>query len=307
MDLAARQFLRALRGERSQAVFARRARCQPKSLAAWEAGRRFPTASQALGLAAHDVDVLAAFGRFYRGAAPGLTLDDTGIAAWLERIRGSTPMVEIALRSGYSRFAVARWLSGTARPRLPQFFGLVQAITGRLSDLVSELVPIEAIDAFRDEQEQRERARLLAVEEPWVEAVLRLLETRSGRAHHDGELAERLGIDPELEALCLTRLEAVGIIRRHGAELEVVPLTVHTTRRPEDSRRLKSHWSEVATARIQNPRDEDYLAYNTIALSAADLERVRELLRATFLQIRTIVAESKPERAALVNLQLVAW
>jgi hypothetical protein len=39
-----------------------------------------------------------------------------------------------------------------------------------------------------------------------------------------------------------------------------------------------------------------------------DLQRIKQLLRATFREIRTIVASSAPEEvAALVNLQLVAF
>jgi hypothetical protein len=45
-----------------------------------------------------------------------------------------------------------------------------------------------------------------------------------------------------------------------------------------------------------------------MSLSAADLERVREILRNAYRELRALAAASEPiERAALLNLQLVAF
>src|SRR6187200_710736 len=54
----------------------------------------------------------------------------------LTAIRGTTPVAHLAARAGCSRFAIARWLNAAAQPRLPDFFRCVDAITGRLPDLV---------------------------------------------------------------------------------------------------------------------------------------------------------------------------
>jgi hypothetical protein len=45
-----------------------------------------------------------------------------------------------------------------------------------------------------------------------------------------------------------------------------------------------------------------------ISLSEADLERVREILRAAYREIRALAVTSEPvEAAALLNLQLVTF
>src|SRR5262249_45464939 len=88
----------------------------------------------------------------------------------------------------------------------------------------------------------------------------------------------------------------------------VAPLTVDTQAAPSDYLRLKRHWARVALHRLEDPRPEDLFSYNVMSVSSRDLKRIRELLRATFREIRSIVAASEPiERGALVNLQLMEW
>lgn len=73
MEIVARQFLRAVRGARSQAAFSRKLGYRGNPVADWEAGRRFPTAEEALRACERvGIDVHAAFHRFHPVAAPAL-------------------------------------------------------------------------------------------------------------------------------------------------------------------------------------------------------------------------------------------
>lgn len=313
---AASQFLRAVRGKRSQVAFARRLGYRGNPLTDWEHGRRFPTAAEAMRACGRaGIDVREAFGRFHASALPAGTgeLDGEALAAWLAQLRGGTPLSEIGRRCGCSRFAIARWLSGQAQPRLPDFFVLVDAITGRLPDLVAELVPIDAVPALLPRHRAASSAKRLAFEEPWTEAVLRLLETDGYRAlprHDHGYLARRLGIDAGHVERCLERLQRASIVRRdeRGRYLVAGALSVDTHADPEAVRRLMQHWSEVALAHFPRGHELNLFAYNVLSISHADLLRVRELLRATYREVRAIVAASEPsETAALLNLQLIEW
>jgi hypothetical protein len=226
--------------------------------------------------------------------------------------RGSTPIGALAERCGRSRFAIARWLSGEAQPRLPDFFSLVDAITGRLPDLVAELVPIEQVPALLPRHRASSAARRLAFEEPWTEAVLRCMETAAYQSlprHEPGWIAARLGIAPAHEQRCVDKLTAAGILRREAARYSVTgALTVDTRADPEAVRQLMAHWSEVALGRFGARRESDLFAYNVLSVSQADLRRIRELLRGAYREIRSIVAASQPcETAALLNLQLVGF
>lgn len=71
---------------------------------------------------------------------------------------------------------------------------------------------------------------------------------------------------------------------------------------------MKRHWAEVAAERASWPLQGDVFAYNVMSISEPDLARIRELLHATFREIRTIAATSPPtDCLALLNLHLVGW
>lgn len=185
---------------------------------------------------------------------------------------------------------------------------MVGAITGRLCDLVAELVPIESVSCLRAEYDQRSAARRLAHEEPWTEAVLRVLETDSYQArktHEPESIARVLELPSDVERRCLEKLEAAGAIARSGARYEVArSLTVDTRAVPQ----LKAHWCDVARQRLRDPAPSDVFSYNVLSASHADIERIRQLLVATYREIRTIVEHTERDEAvALVNLQLVTW
>ena len=313
-EQVASQLVRATRGKRSQAAHSRRLGYRTNVVSDWEAGRRFPTAAGALRAAAvSGVDLAKAFAAFHPESAPTLcNAGDDDVAAWLEQLRGGTPIVEIAKRAGRSRFAVARWLSGESRPRLPDFLRLIHAITDRLSDWVAAVVPIERVPGLLDQHRARVASRLLALEHPWTEAILRLLDTRAFRAlraHRPGVFAEALGIDPLTEQQCLDRLLAAGIVTRRGKRYESAgPLTIDT-RAPETRiNRVKAHWARVAVGRLADPGPDDIFSYNVVSMSRIDFKRAQELHRAYFREIRALVAASEPEEvAALINVQLMTW
>jgi transcriptional regulator with XRE-family HTH domain len=317
MATAASELLRAVRGKRSQVAFARRLGYRANPITDWENGRRFPTAAEALRAASRaGIDVSASLGRFHAAAPPSQADLSSGapeqLAEWLCALRGSTPIGAIAERSGRSRFAIARWLRGEAEPRLPDFLRLIDAVTGRLPDLVAEIVPIDEVPTLALRHRTAAAAKRLAFEEPWTEAILRLLETTAYRAqakHDAGWLSRQLDIAEDDVARCVSRLLEAGIVQQDGAHIRVAgALTVDTRTDPLAMRALLAHWCEVALARHGRGRSTDLFAYNVFSVTHADLARVRELLRSTFRELRAIVAASEPsETAALVNLQLVAF
>ncbi len=311
MELSASQFLRAVRGSRSQVAFARRLGYRANPITDWENGRRYPTVAEALRAATRaGVDVAAAFARFHPAAPPDP--EAASIAGWLDAVRGSLAIGELAERTGRSRFAVGRWLRGQAEPRVPDFFRLVDAITGRLPDLVAELVPIEQVPELLPRHRTAHAAKRLAFDEPWTEAVLRVLETEAYAAHcADGSawIAGRLGIASEDVARALDKLEQAAVVRRDGDRYLVAGnLTVDTVSDPVATRDHMAHWARIAFDHFGRPEAKSLFAYNVVSLSHEDLTRVRELLRGSYREVRAIVAASEPtETAALLNVQLVEF
>lgn len=315
VKLEARQLMRAIRGRRSQEAFSRRLGYTSNPVADWEAGRRFPTAAEAIrACRLSGIDVDAALERFRPEEAAAIGEgDDAGVASWMDAVRGKTAVKEVAARVGRSRYAVARWLAGDTRPRLPDFLRMVDALTGRLSDLVAELVPIESVPSLVARHAERRASRHLAFDEPWTEAILRILETAAyqQRSRHErGWVSRRLEIPLEVEERCLARLEAAGIISQDGDEpyRPAADLTVDTRADPEGTRKLKAHWAELALRRSTQPREGDLVSYNVVSVSREDLERIREAHIRYFHEVRQIVSASEPiEVAALVNIHLLSW
>lgn len=314
LERSAAEVLRSLRGKRSQRAFARRLRYRANPITDWEHGRRFPTAVETLR-AAHlvGVDVTRAFAEFHAAPPPAKAPGGRfALAPWLTAIRGTTPIAHVAERAGCSRFAMARWLGGTAQPRLPDFFRCVDAITGRLPDLVALLVDIDEVPSLVTRYRAMRAARRLAFDAPWTEAVLRVLEIEDYRAlpsHDDAFVAKRLRVAPEVARDALERLEGAAVIRfENGRWCQERPLTVNTRGAQDDMNALLGHWSAVASHRIVERRPRDFFAYNAMSCSRADYEQIRDLLRRTFREIQSIVAASEPtEKVALLNLQLLEF
>ena len=234
------------------------------------------------------------------------------MARWLTELRGGTPQAEIARRTGRSRYAVGRWLSGAARPRVPDFLRLVDALTGRAPELVAALVDIEAVPAMTARYRALTSARRLAFDAPWSAVILSAVETAAYRAlpqHRPGWIARRLGIPVDEERRCVEALIEAGILAWSGERLETAgALAVDTRAGQAERNALKAHWVEVARGRLESPEPGDLFFYNLFSVSAEDLDRIRDLQRAYFRQLRAIVAGSEPcEAVALVNLQLVEW
>lgn len=207
-------------------------------------------------------------------------------------------MSELAARVGRSRFAVSRWLSGGAQPRLPDWLRMVDALTRRLSDLVAEIVPIDAIPALAAEHAERDASRRLARDEPWTEAILRVIET--GTTDPAG-IARSLPIAPADAERCVNKLVAAGIVRDGQV---TGTLTVDTRASPV----LRRHWAGVALERLDAAPESVLFSYNVVSVSEADLARIEELHRAYFREVRAIVAASEPaEAVVLLNVQLVRF
>ena len=308
----AREFVRALRGRRSQVQFSRRLGYRSNVVYMWEAGRRSPTAAEALRAAERSgIDLDAACRRFYQPSAWIDAMDPASpaaVAAFLTDLRGETPIARIAARAGKNRYSVARWLSGQAQPRLPDFLTLIEATTGRLIDWLASFVDPAALPSAAVAWAQVEARRALVHEHPWAMAVLRALELHAYRAlpgHRSGWIAQALGLPQQVEDDCLLALARSGQIALRDGRWVHTPLTVDTRTSARGSRALKTFWADVARERLAAGAPDLY-SYNVFSISAADYERLKELHTSYFRSIRALVATSTPaERVVLANVQLV--
>lgn len=311
----ASDLLRAIRGRRSQLAFSRRLGYRTNVVYAWEAGRSWPTAARALQAAERTgIDVRAAITQFYRSTPKWLErvvpTSAEGISALLDDLRGRTSIVELARAAKCSRFAVSRWLKAEAEPRLPDFLMMIETSSLRLLDFLAALTNPAELPSVAKAWSELEASRKAAYEVPWTQAVLRAFELTDYRRlprHVPGWIASRLGISAEEEQRCIKLLARTGQIRQRAGRWELREVQAVDTRR--DARAelaAKAWWTELALERQLHSQDSVF-SYNVFAVSERDLGQVKDLYRAYFRQVRSIIAQSQPsERVALISVQLVA-
>ena len=313
MRMTAREFLRAIRGRRSQQAFSRRLGYASNVVVKWEAGRRMPSAAEALRACRRaGIDVQGAFNAFGASTAPLLgAMTDGDVAAWLAAQRGAQPLSAVAQRTGLSRYRVARFLAAETRPRLPELFALIEAMTGRLSELVAALVAIEQVPSLLASYARVRASREAALLQPWSSAVLALLATGrfSSSPRSAAEIARTLGIDREPVQRSIELLRAAGVVGTRKRKYEVTAaLVIDTRNEPAAAGALRSHWASASSARLASPRDADLFSYHVFAVSRADYAQLRDLQLDFYRRARALAVASEPtEVAGQMTLHQLRW
>jgi transcriptional regulator with XRE-family HTH domain len=296
----ASEWVREIRGKRSQAAFSRRLGYQSSVVHRWESGAAWPTAARFLqACAACGKDIPGAFEAFFLRRPSWLATHSAtsreGVAAFLRQLKGKVKVVTLASSSGHSRYSVARWLAGEAEPKLPEFLSLIEATSRRALDFIATLSDPEHLPSARDEWHRRERLRQAAYAETWSHAVLRALELNDpprGDALF-AWLEDVLGIDRARIERALDVLERTGQVQRRHDDWVILPARAVTTgSHPATFGILTRAWTEVALERI--PRSPSHSGYSIFAVSRKDLRRIRDLQVEYLREMQNIIAASTP-------------
>ena len=312
-EALASDWIRAVRGRRSQRSLSRRLGYRSNIVYRWESGRCFPTARALLwGMAKLGHDTRAALTRFY-GSAPAWLEQTTpasrdGVVQLLEDLRGRTPMVALANKTGFSRHRIARWLSGAAEPKLPEWLALIEASSLRLLDFVAAFVDPTGLPSVAEEWRRLQAVRESAYARPDSHVVLRALELAdyAGLKRHDaGFVARRIGLTVGDVVECVKLLHAGGQIRWHNEKWLPVEETVVDTRQDETrARALKAFWLRRAAEHASSGGDGIF-GYNLFSISKRDLAKVQKLHLRYYREVQEIIARSKPnDHVALFAAQL---
>jgi DNA-binding MarR family transcriptional regulator len=310
----AAELLRALRGKRSRAAFSRYLGYRSNVAQRWETERCWPTAAQFFAICVRSgIDVKGRAQHFLRGEPPwleALELDTSaGVGALLTELAGRTRLVEIARRSGYNRYSVARWFKGAAEPRLPEFLHVLHVCSRRVLDFVSAWVDCSALPSVAKRWSELTLSRELAYTHPTSHAVLRALELASyDDAGPRGEqyLANRLALRPDEVSQALRRLQASGQIRRtrrgwRPRRSDVIDTGADAQR----ARALKLGWAKLAISRLEAGAP-GYSGYSVFSISKHDLHRLRGIQLSYVREMQAVIAESEPgECVALYCAQLL--
>lgn len=313
-EAIAGDLVRALRGTRSQEAFRRRLGYRGNVAYRWETGVCHPSASTFFAAARKlGCDLDGALEEFLPAHPSWLGTHgiDTGpgVAAFLEHLRGSLTVQELATRAERSRFAVARWLKGQSEPRLPDFLRIVHAATFRMPDFVATLADPANLPSLAPIWRSLEAARTATYEVPWSHAVLRAIELDGYRAlkeHDSGWIGERVGLPVAEVDRCLTLLVTAGQIRKRGKRYQIAdaPYVLDTSRNPQGSRAVRAYWLRTASERFERGAQGTF-GFNVFAITDEGLEQLRALHVAYFREMQRLIAASPGgDRVALFATQL---
>jgi len=283
----------------------------------WEAGRRHPTAAQALRLAeVMSRDLGAIFRRFHEPSAvvvaDAKVIEAGALGKWLRVLRGATQIKVIESRSNLSRFSIGRMLRGDSSLRFPEFLELVHAVTLRGDDLISELVDAEQVPALPIDY-SRKALREVGLEHPWVHAFLRLIETKEFQqlsSYTPSWFADRLRIEPRLAEEILNRMIATGVLTtENGTLIAHHPKVLYLGSHSDEAVRNKRHYTSVVEQRLADGlTPEDFVLSNVISVSKSSYEEIRAILQDAARKIRAITRDTPEESvAAVVGLHVVQW
>lgn len=300
-----------MRGPRSQVALSRRLGYRGNVVAKWEGGQRSPTFGEILRASARlGIDVPAALRRFHAPSADAwdpATPEEIG--PWLRALQGQTSQALLAERTGLSRQQIGRVLSGRTQGRLPMVMVVIDALTGRLPDLVAELVPMDQVPLLARQAQVRQALSRLAFAHPWSSAAQAWLGCR-GEVKASGAaelLARDLGIGLDGAIALVDALVEAGVAEIVRGRLRPAPATtVEVSATDDDLKRLRAHWARVGMERMEARAPGDLFSFNVFAVSREDLAKIRESQRRFYREVRAIVAESPPEVVAMLLIHTAA-
>lgn len=306
---AATELVRELRGARTQKALSRALGYRSNVVFSWESGRDVPSIGT-LGelLVRVGRDPRAWLSDFARGDVPETLEGAADWAKYATTLNKGRSLKELALVLGQSRYVVSRWLSGKTAIPLPEFLRFVDVTTLSALDLVALLVNPASLPTIAPHYARLEAARRSAQEKPWSHAIVHMVELPSYRAlpaHEPGWFASRLQIGIREEAQCLDLLVQMGRLTfESGRYQSTGSLAVDTQPDPDATRRLASFWMHEGAERVLVTGSGRY-AFNAFGIAKKDLERLGDLQRKYFAELRAIVADSpRTEAVAVATFQL---
>ncbi len=309
------EWIRALRGRRSQRAASQRLGFGSNIFYRWEHGQCAPPSSTAFSVAQGlgvrvDEAVFTFLGLSPRTSRKwgSLTTRD-GVCQLVERLRGDSSYLQLAERTSFNRFAVSRWCRGLSEPSLPELFEFIEATTHRLLDFVAVFVDPSKLPSIAEQWQTHLALRNAAYDMPWSHAVLRVLELRQYAElpkHQPGWIADRIGLSLEEEESCLDILRRSNQVEwRHERWVVSERGTIDTGQDPARARQLRRFWLGEALRRFDDGAKGAF-GYNLFTISKTDYERLKALYLNYFESMRHLVSTSSPgEKLVLFCGQLV--
>lgn len=303
----AAELVRVRRGNLTQQGLSKALGYKSNVLFAWENQHDQPSARNFFRLV-EKTGAQPSLQIFCRAEVPDMQTS-AGVAQFLHDLVADRKMSELSDLLNRDRYAVGRWVRGKTDIPLSDFLHFIEVTTLMLFEFIELFADPEQLPEGKEAYRRLVAARRSARDTPWAHAVIHLADLPSYRAlpkHQPGWFASRLGVTTKEEELCLHNLVESGALSLcDGRYRRTEALTVDTRADPDGTRRLAAFWLNEGARRVLVPGSGRF-AFNTFAVSAADLDKIQDLQSEYFRKLRAIVAQSEPtEAVAVATFQLL--
>lgn len=304
------EFLKAVRGRRSQAQFNKRLGLPANKIHRWEKG-----------------SVSVSWGAFVRICErEKLPLGETcrrvfmipkephRLVDLVRLLTGAGSQRETALKLGVSRSMISRWRSGAVAPDLSQVLQLIDASLYSLPEFMGSLVDPAKLPSLKRRIEAERRERALHALHPWIAALLLLFRTveynNLGR-HREGWVGAKLGLTLAEERRLLKEMEETGVIFFDEKGLyEPAHRTLSTVPTVEGLKRIHGFWTEKAADLIAGLREispKNKMSYMVLNANSETLPLILERYRSFYQDVHNIITASvaPSESVYVMNFHLM--
>ena len=295
-ESVSREWIRALRGKRSQRGFSQLLGYRTNVTHDWESGRSFPKASVGFEIVATvGGHVPSHVARLLPGSTslPDPRTPD-GLAHLMVGLCQGEPVADLADRLGVSRFRLGRWLRGDSEPKLPDFLHLVDVTTGRLCDFVSAYADPAEIPTLQQRWTQERQLQRLARQAPLAEAIVAAFAIAQDSPTSDW-FAAKLGATHQDAAETLALLEANDVVRHLGTGgWALLQTPERPGSEPPGTNNTKRFWARFAANRLGQV-DTASGDYTLVPVNANQLEKLRALQREIVRTVRSVSRETSEQ------------
>jgi transcriptional regulator with XRE-family HTH domain len=305
------EFLRAARGNRSQASFSEILGYRSNKVHRWETNQTILSWSDFCHLCQKRRLPLSEACRI-AFAYDGQVTDSKAL---LTILFGQRKLSEIARQVGVSPSLVSRWRSGQVEPSFVQMAQIIHNGFSSLPEFIGRLVRIEKVPSLAAELDREREEKEIHYRNPWVAALLLFLRTidyDSLPAHQEGFLAKKLGVPIGEERKIVARLLEIGAIQKEkNREIyEPSSRSINVGGDPEGNRRIREYWTErcLKTIRKGLPnRERNAWGYMLLNTNSETRRKIRERYLAFYQDVHNIIQSSQApcDSVYLMNMQFL--
>lgn len=300
-DEMARRFIREARGPVTQVQASERLGYGTNVLYRWESGRRQPRAWEALALTmACGVDAE----RLWLNRPPWDVIfadagSPEGFVDWLAVHVPYTSQEELAQRTGLSRHAIGRLLSGEAQPRLSDMFRLLDLQDGDLDGWWANVLG----GGGSHDRSAFVRHPILR----WLRAALSLPSYLALPEHEDAWLARRLRRPVTVISAALRAGERAGLVSFSGGKWRLVDRAYRSSVPGAYEGIITGYVGHIEESMVTPEVAEDATAMLfTSSVTPAVADQVFQLFRVAYSEARALIAAEKPGDC-LVSVGVLGW